>query len=120
MKLPYSRYAFIPDDKIDKYLLSKTHDTGKHKAHMLNKVGFDENNKEELKLKLLKIGRSNDVLSVREIINKGIHYGKSYSIKGVLVGPKGSVEVIAAWKILDGKRKPCLVTVGHYSIIALN
>ena len=111
MKLPYRNRAFIPPEKINNYLLSLTHEKGKHKAALFRRLGFNETNTKLFKESLLKIAYTNDVISTREIILQDIHLGRSYVVVGKLVGATGSANIKTVWRILKNKRKPSLVTV---------
>jgi hypothetical protein len=60
MKLPNRENAHISPIKLTDYLLSETHSVGRSKAKFLRFVGFNENNREELKNALLS-------MAIREI-----------------------------------------------------
>ncbi len=113
MKLPYRKRAVIPQAKIDEYLLSRTHETGKHKAVLFGRIGFNETNKDLFRDALLEIAHSNDINKIRDIVKEGKYFGKSYEIVGTLRGVTGTgtLEVKTVWKILENKRIPSLVTV---------
>ncbi|MDO8570677.1 MAG: hypothetical protein Q7R97_03785 [Candidatus Daviesbacteria bacterium] len=111
MKLPYRNKAFIPPEKINNYLLSLTHEKGKHKAVFFRKLGFNETNISLFENALLKIAQTNNVYSCRNIINSGIYLGKSYAIVGTITGKNGSANIKTVWCILKNRKKPNLVTV---------
>ncbi|MDP3733082.1 MAG: hypothetical protein Q8Q91_00930 [Candidatus Daviesbacteria bacterium] len=111
MKLPYRKRAFVPLEKISHYLLSLTHEKGRHKAIFLRRLGFNETNTNLFKKALLKIAHNNDLESSRDIINNGVYLGKSYAIMGEVTGANGSANIKTVWKILENRRKPSLVTV---------
>lgn len=111
MKLPYYKKAFVPAEKINNYLLSLTHEKGKHKAIFFRKLGFDKTNAYLFEKALLKIVHTNPVYSSRDIINNEICLGKSYVVMGIIVGPRGTANIKTIWSILKNKRQPSLVTV---------
>ncbi len=111
MKLPYRNRAFITPEKINKYLLSSTHKTGKYKAAFFEKIGFNSANEKEFKEALLAIAHKNKVTNVTESIDEGIFYGKKYEIVGNIKGPLGNADIKTIWIILRNKKEPKLVTV---------
>lgn len=111
MKLPYRNRAFIPPEKINNYLLSLTHEKGKHKAIFFRKLGFNETNTNLFEKALLKIAYTNNVHSSRDIVNNGVYLGKSYAIVGTITGTNGTASIKTVWRIFKNKRKPSLVTV---------
>lgn len=113
MKLPYHSKAFIPPEKINDYLLSSTHEDGRHKAALFSRLGFNQTNTGFLEESLLRIVRTSDIYSFRDIFDKttGEYLGKSYAVVGVIIGTNGSRKVKTVWKVLKNKRKPSLVTV---------
>jgi len=42
MKLPQGKNALIPEEKLTDYILSETNSTGKFKAKLFRKLGFNE------------------------------------------------------------------------------
>lgn len=111
MKLPYRSKAFIPPEKIDKYLLSSVHNKGKYKAAFFRRLGFNVSNRDLFEEALLTIAHTNDIEGIRDIVNKGICYGKSYEVIGTIIGPNKAATIKTVWKILLNTRKPSLVTV---------
>lgn len=111
MKLPYRNRAFIPPEKINNYLLSPTHEKGKHKAIFFKRLGFSETNANLFEKALLKIAHTSNVASSRDILNNGVYLGKSYAIVGMIAGTNGTANIKTVWGILKNKRKPSLVTV---------
>lgn len=111
MKLPYSKRAFIPPEKINNYLLSPTHEKGKHKAIFFRRLGFSETNTNLFERALLKIAHISDINSSRDIISNGVYLRKSYAVAGTIIGPNGTAKVKTVWRILKNERKPSLVTV---------
>ena len=111
MKLPYRKRAVIHPEKINGYLLSTTHDEGKHKARVFKALGYDKSNKDEFKNVLLEIAHNNDTVNIIDNIKNGTNYGKKYYIDGI-IGTRGRAGAIrTVWQILTNKRTPSLITV---------
>lgn len=116
MKLPYRKRAFIAPEKINNYLLSLTHEAGKHKAIFFRRSGFDKTNTNLFKSELLKIAYNNDVDKIFDMVDNkiGRYFGKKYVILGAITGPNGTANIKTVWGILENKRKPYLVTVNPF------
>ncbi len=50
-------------------------------------------------------------IALRDIVDKGVYFGKSYAIVGTIIGPNGTTNIKTVWRILKNERKPSLVTV---------
>lgn len=111
MKLPYKNIAYISPEKINDYLLSPTHPTGKHKARVFRRIGFNDTNKDLFEKALLKIAYTNDVNDIKNAEENGKIFGKKYIILGNIAGSHGVMTIKTVWIILENKRKPNLVTV---------
>jgi hypothetical protein len=111
MKLPYKKRAFIPPEKIINYLLSTSHERGKHKARVFQSIGFNITNRNLFENSLLRIAHIGDVINFENAEKNGIYYGKKYKIIGNITGPNGDMRVSTVWVILVNKRKTSLVTV---------
>jgi hypothetical protein len=111
MKLPYRKRAVIAPEKIDGYLLSTTHQEGKHKARVFKALGYDQSNRDVFENTLLKIAKNNDVVGVLDNVKNGINYGKKYYIDGIIGTQGRSRNFRTVWQILANKRTPSLVTV---------
>lgn len=111
MKLPYKNRAYIPPEKIRDYLLSPTHEKGKHKARVFQSIGFNYASKNIFEKALLKIAHTNDVDKTENAEKSGKFFGKKYIIIGIIVGPNRTMTIKTVWIILNNKRKPSLVTV---------
>jgi len=106
MKLPNSKVAYIPREKLLGYLLSETHPVGKSKAKFFRKLGFDETNVNKLEGSLLAFAYTNDVEEVKET-----PYGVSYIINGSIKLPnRKTVTIKTVWFIETGKNSPRFVT----------
>ncbi len=83
----------ISNNKLENYLLSESHPQGRSKAALFQKFGFDLDNSEALKEKLLKIFRQGKLID--KIENK---YGYKYVIIGEIeVKPDKKVELTTIW-----------------------
>ena len=106
MKLPNSKNAYVPKEKLSKYLLSETHPVGKSKAKFFRKLGFDETNVDKLEQILLSIARTNEVENIKEM-----PYGVNYAIHGVInLSGNETVSIKTVWFIEHGKDRPRFVT----------
>jgi hypothetical protein len=106
MKLPNREQAYIPSTKLSGYLLSETHSVGKSKSKLLRSVGFNEVNAATLKLGLIAIAHSEDVI---ETISS--EYGIKYTIDGQLETPVGgTIKMRTIWIVEAGQEKPRFVT----------
>lgn len=104
--LPYRKSAYIPEQKLNGYLLSPTHNIGKDKAKVFKKWGYGLNNSNLFAQNLLKVAINNNVLSTKTHTS-----GKNYEIRGKINTPLlGIVEIVTVWTLEKGKRKPHLVT----------
>lgn len=106
MKVPYRIYAYVPRDKIEKYLISLIHPVGKYKAVVFRSRGFDESNMDLLEEELLKIIRS------CEVANTSIGpLWENYVVNGSIRAPDGRViNLKTAWTVDNGKKAPRLVS----------
>ena len=106
MKLPHREKAYIPDAKIQDYLLSKIHSVGRSKARFFRAHGFDETKKDLLVQQLMNIVHSEEV---KEIVTSP--YGIKYILEGALETPLGNlVKVRTVWIIDENKDRPRFVT----------
>lgn len=106
MKLSFRQNAYIPREKLTKYLLSETHPVGSSKARFFRSLGFDETNTDKLTESLLRISQENDVKEARNLL-----YGTNYVIDGKMETPSGRVAMITTvWFIKTGQTRPRFVT----------
>ncbi len=106
MKLPFREKAYLPKAKLVDYLLSETHPVGNSKAKFFRGVGFNETNVNKLAKLLLKIGKTNDVKSVRKFT-----YGTNYIIEGTIKTPGNkTVTIKTVWFIKVEEDRPSFVT----------
>jgi hypothetical protein len=106
MKMPNNEQSFVADNKIEKYLLSDTHEEGKHKAAFFKQFGFDALEPENLKKSLL-----NHAVT-REIVNElEVAHGKKYVLECELQTPDERNPCIkSVWIIGNEESNPRLVT----------
>lgn len=116
MKLPYRNRAFIPPEKINNYLLSLTHEKGRHKAIRFGKLGFSEANTSLFEKTLLGIAHTCNVDKIEDMINKKTEecVGKKYTIISPVIGPNETINIKTVWGIDNNKRKPRLITVNPF------
>lgn len=106
MKLPNRDKAFIPRNKLVKYLLSESHPVGSTKARFFRRHGFNETNVDELEKELLRIARANDVKEDRKF-----EYGTNYVIDGTMETPSGiRVAITCVWFFKTSKSRPRFIT----------
>lgn len=106
MQLPNRDKAFIPKNKLVKYLLSETHPIGNTKARFFRKFGFNETNVGKLEDKLLTIARDNEVKEERKF-----EYGINYAIDGIIETPNGKImSITSVWFVKTVRSRPRFVT----------
>lgn len=107
MKLPNSTNVLIPKEKLENYVLSETHSTGKFKAKFFRKLGFNETNISFFEKALRKLAKS------AEIKNETIsQFGTKYILDGKIDSLMGkTVTVRTVWIIEKGQNRPRFVTV---------
>lgn len=107
MKLPHAKNVVIAKEKLVNYILSETHPTGKFKAKIFRKIGFDESKVNSFEKGLKQIADSEEV--VEEIRSE---YGTKYIIDGQIKGSVGkAIKVRTIWIIELGKIKPRFITI---------
>jgi hypothetical protein len=106
VKLPSGKVAKIPIEKLEDYVLSEKHSTGKFKAKFFRKYGFDAYNVSLFKKSLGNIARSENVKSVQKTT-----YGTKYLLDGKINTPVGKmITVRTIWIIEKSEKQPRLVT----------
>lgn len=106
MKLPYKEKAYIPLEKLTKYLLSEFHPVGRSNAKFFRKYGFDETNTHILEQELLLIVQTNEVTETVNLL-----YGRNYVVNGTIKTPRGmTITLVTVWFIETGSREPRFVT----------
>lgn len=106
MKLPNNNQSFVADNKITHYLLSETHEEGKHKAAFFKHFGFD----------LADIATFKDSL-IRHSIEREIEetkksdFGIKYELKCEIKTPdERNPCIVTVWIVENGQKEPKLVT----------
>ena len=106
MKLPNYEKAYIPEQKLNEYLLSETHAVGKSKAKYFRSIGYDEANSKQLGEALTDIAKSYEI--VQEVATS---YGTKYIVDGQLPTPDGRpVWVRTTWIVESADDSPRFVT----------
>lgn len=107
MKLPQGNNALIPKEKLTDYILSETHSTGKFKAKIFRRLGFNETNVHHFIKALGKIAK------LEEVVNfSTFQYGAKYVLDGKIEAPGGkTVKVRTIWIIERNQVSPRFVTV---------
>lgn len=99
MKLPNSKNAYVPNEKLIDYLLSETHIDGRTKAKFFRSIGFNEGNISKLEMVLLKVA-TQPVKNISESI-----HGIKYIIEGEIQSPTGKVAKLRTVWILEPDKK---------------
>ena len=106
MLIPEAGQAQIPDEKLEKYLLSDSHPVGKSKSIFFRGLGFSIDNIEEFE-------KAIRAIILQELIQQTVStsYGIKYVVDGILMG-KGQLSspVRTVW-IREAESNPRLVTV---------
>jgi hypothetical protein len=106
MILPNAELALIAREKLEGYLLSESHPSGRFKAKFFRRLGFTAAHWELLEQALREQHLPCD--AVPGIPNA---YGQPFTINARLVGPTGaSAVVISVWFLRTGERSTRLVT----------
>ena len=106
MKLPNNEQAIVLDKKITDYLLSDSHEIGKHKADFFKRFGFDISDVDTFKNSLIQHSNEREI----EKTNSS-EYGYKYELKCEIQTPdKRNPCVVTVWIIEIGKQRPTFVT----------
>lgn len=106
MKLPFRKNAYIPKEKLTRYILSETHADGKLKARLFRKVGFNETNVSLLEKSLLNIAYTQEIKNIVESI-----HGTKYVIEGPIETPSGKIlKLRTIWILETNENIPRFVT----------
>lgn len=105
-RLPNAEQAFVPEGKIETYLLSPAHAVGRAKAAFFTAAGFSISNPEALERGLLSVAQQGVV--TQQVASE---YGTKYVVDGWLQTPTGRrVAVRTVWIIERERPAPRLVT----------
>ena len=106
MDLPNKGHTVVEREKVQDYLLSPSHPTGKGKAEFFISMGFQRDAWEVLADALRQIARDCFVTK-----NMTSPHGQKYIVDGILVTPSGQRPVIrTVWVVDAGDDRPRLVT----------
>ena len=106
MKMPNNEQAIVLDKKITDYLLSDSHEIGKHKADFFKRFGFDLSDVDTFKNSLIQHSIEREI----EKTNSS-EYGNKYELKCEIQTPdERNPCVVTVWIIENGKQRPTLVT----------
>lgn len=106
MKLPDHEKAFIAERKITRYLLSDTHEDGRHKAAFFTHFGFSVDAWEALEKALLMHAAEHEVANILPT-----PHGKHYTVEGELQTPSGRrPHVRSVWAIDTEGAAPRFIT----------
>jgi len=106
VKLPNADAVEIELRKVQHYLLSPKHSTGRHKARFFATLGFTQTSTPEFISELRRIAATEDVVSVEET-----QLGRKYTVVGQLKGPIATALIRTIWIEERGRRFVRLVTV---------
>lgn len=106
MLLPHHERAYIPQEKLNGYLLSETHPIGRFKARLLSDVGCDSADAHILDQALIEIAHEEEVTETNPTL-----YGTMCVINDTLQTPSGAaLRMQSVWIIPTGESSPRLVT----------
>lgn len=106
MKMPNNDKAIVVDKKITDYLLSDSHDIGKHKAEFFKRFGFDISDVDTFKNSLIQHSIEREIEKT-----KNSEYGNKYELKCELQTPDDRNPcIVTVWIIENGKQRPTLIT----------
>ena len=106
MILPQREKAYVPPEKLSKYLLSETHSVGQYKSKFFRSFGFDETNLDLLSASLIEVAQTNDVDR-----KESSSHGTKYVVTGRLRVPSGTyVNIRTIWIIEPDNEAPRFVT----------
>lgn len=106
MKIPNNSQSFVADNKITGYLLSETHETGKHKAAFFTRFGFNVADIGTLKGSLIQHSIDRDIEKTQDTI-----YGVKYVLRCEIKTPDERNPCIeTVWLVEHGQKEPKLIT----------
>ena len=105
MTIPNAERAYVPSEKIARYLLAPGHPVGGSKARFFHAHGYSEERATDLERGLLAIARGGEAA-----VMEGPH-GTKYVAEGTLRTPRGTlVHVRTVWIVEPDDLRPRLVT----------
>ncbi|MEJ7823651.1 MAG: DUF6883 domain-containing protein [Chitinophagaceae bacterium] len=104
--MPNNEQSIVVDKKITEYLLSDSHEIGKHKANFFKRFGFDISDIETFKHSLIQHSVEREIEQT-----KNTEYGNKYELKCEFQTPdERNPCIVTVWIIENGKQKPTLIT----------
>jgi len=106
MKIPNNYQSIVADNKITDYLLSETHETGKHKANFFKRFGFEISDIKTFRDSLIKHSIDRDIEQT-----KNSDFGIKYELKCEIETPdKRNPCIVTVWVVENGMDEPRFVT----------
>ena len=106
MHLPNRHLAFVPEEKITRYLLDMNHPDGWGKAQEFRRRGYNESNTELFIRDLVAVAQTEPVSNIVHTL-----HGSNYVIYGTIQPPRGgALLVLTVWFIAHGECIPRLAT----------
>ncbi len=104
--MPNNDQSIVADKKITDYLLSDTHETGKHKAYFFKHFGFDILDIETFRNSLIQHSIEKDIEQT-----KNSAFGIKYELKCEIKTPdERNPCIVTVWIVENGQEEPKLVT----------
>ena len=106
MKMPNNDQSIVADNKITDYLLSETHNIGKHKAAFFKRFGFDLENIELFRDALIQHSFDREVDKT-----KISDFGEKFELKCTIETPDSRNPcIVTVWIVENGEESPKLIT----------
>jgi len=105
VKLPKAEQAVVAREKLENYLLSRTHPVGRFKAEFFSALGYTRNDWRALEMSIRWL------LSAEAREREQTVYGKKYEVAGVIAGPNGrSARIVTVWIVRRNEDFPRFIT----------
>lgn len=106
MKMQNNDQSIVADTKITDYLLSETHEIGKHKANFFKRFGFDISDIDTFRASLIQHSIDRDIEQA-----KNTPFGNKYELKCEIKTPdERNPCIMTVWIIENGEVLPKLIT----------
>jgi hypothetical protein len=106
VKLPNAENVVVESAKIVDYLLSDTHEDGRHKSAFFRSFGFQRARWAELRDALRKHASDHDVATTEPS-----PFGQRYVVDGIMQMPDGRTPLVrSVWFVRSGESVTCFVT----------
>jgi len=104
--MPNNELSIVADNKITDYLLSETHELGKHKANFFKRFGFNLTNIETFRNALLHHSEEREIETIKET-----PFGIKYELKCEFKTPdERNPCIVTVWIIENREESPKLIT----------